>query len=66
MQAGIEVQQLAEMAGITPNYLRKLERGTRNRMGPAAYIRLRAALEASDKDILLAPHRGTANEEEEE
>ena len=54
MQAGLEVQQLAEQVGITANYLRKLERGTRSRMGPSKYSRLRAALQATDAD-LLAP-----------
>lgn len=57
MQAGIEVQQLADEVGCTANYLRKLERGARTRMSPSKYVRLRAALSATDDD-LLAPHRG--------
>ncbi|MEU0200856.1 MULTISPECIES: helix-turn-helix domain-containing protein [unclassified Streptomyces] len=55
MQAGMEVQQLADLVGITPNYLRKLERGARKHMSPKPYTRLRAALDATD-DELLAPH----------
>ena len=58
MNAGMEVQQLAEAAGITASYLRKIERGDRTRMRPGAYQALRAALNAT-KDELLAPHRDT-------
>lgn len=54
MHAGIEVQQLAEKVGCTASYLRKLERGTRTRMRPSIYVRLRTALKATDDD-LLAP-----------
>jgi transcriptional regulator with XRE-family HTH domain len=52
MQAGIEVQQLAEQVGCTDSYLRKLETGTRTRMRPGKYVRLRAALSASDDELL--------------
>jgi len=55
MTAGIEVQQLAEAAGITASYLRKIERGDRTRMRPGPYQALRAALKANE-DELLAPH----------
>jgi transcriptional regulator with XRE-family HTH domain len=55
MQAGMEVQQLAQAAGITASYLRKLERGDRTRMRPGNYQALRAALNANE-DELLAPH----------
>ncbi|NUQ95193.1 MAG: helix-turn-helix transcriptional regulator [Streptomyces sp.] len=55
MQAGMEVQQLAEAAGITASYLRKLERGDRTRMRPGNYQALRAALNANETE-LLAPH----------
>jgi transcriptional regulator with XRE-family HTH domain len=55
MQAGMEVQQLAEKAGITASYLRKLERGDRTRMRPGNYQALRAALNANETE-LLAPH----------
>lgn len=58
MQAGFEVQQLADLVGCTASYLRKLETGTRTRMRPGKYVRLRTALKATDDD-LLAPHRGS-------
>jgi transcriptional regulator with XRE-family HTH domain len=56
MNAGMDVQQLADMVGITDSYLRKLERGVRTRMRPGPYQALRAALNANDTD-LLAPHQ---------
>ncbi|MEU8840005.1 helix-turn-helix transcriptional regulator [Streptomyces roseus] len=52
MQAGMSVRQLASQVGCTPNYLRKIERGARQHMGPAYYIRLRTALQAADSDLL--------------
>lgn len=55
MNAGMDVQQLADQAGITPNYLRKLERGARKHMRPGPYQALRAALKATETE-LLAPH----------
>ncbi|MGY1579209.1 helix-turn-helix domain-containing protein [Streptomyces sp. MN13] len=56
MHAGMEVQQLAEAAGITASYLRKIERGDRPRMRPGAYQALRAALNANETELLRAPH----------
>lgn len=56
MNAGMEVQQLADLVGVTANYLRKLERGTRKHLRPGPYARLRAALDANS-DELLAPHQ---------
>ncbi|MFJ1647919.1 helix-turn-helix domain-containing protein [Streptomyces sp. NPDC088258] len=61
MQAGFEVTELAAVVGITASYLRKLERGARKHMRPGPYTRLRAALNATD-DELLAPHRDTHTE----
>ena len=55
MNAGMDVQQLADTVGITANYLRKVERGVRTRMRPGPYQALRAALNANDNE-LLAPH----------
>jgi transcriptional regulator with XRE-family HTH domain len=55
MNAGMDVQQLADKVGITANYLRKVERGVRTRMTPGPYQALRAALNANE-DELLAPH----------
>ncbi|MER6534382.1 helix-turn-helix domain-containing protein [Streptomyces sp900105755] len=55
MNAGMEVQQLADLVGITASYLRKVERGDRTRMRPGPYQALRAALNANETE-LLAPH----------
>ncbi|MEV7034533.1 helix-turn-helix domain-containing protein [Streptomyces sp. NPDC093272] len=55
MNAGMEVQQLADLVGITASYLRKVERGDRTRMRPGPYQALRAALNANQTE-LLAPH----------
>lgn len=55
MQAGIAVQQLADAAGVSFSYVRKLERGLRKRMKPDTYIRLRAALNASEDQLLRQP-----------
>jgi transcriptional regulator with XRE-family HTH domain len=55
MNAGMDVQQLADLVGITDSYLRKLERGDRTRMRPGPYQALRAALNANETE-LLAPH----------
>jgi transcriptional regulator with XRE-family HTH domain len=55
MNAGMDVQQLADRAGMTASYLRKLERGDRTRMRPGKYQDLRAALNANETE-LLAPH----------
>jgi transcriptional regulator with XRE-family HTH domain len=62
MQAGIEAQVLADAIGITASYLRKLETGARKHMRPGLYVPLRAALNASDNELLLAPHRGPTPE----
>lgn len=55
MQAGLSVKQLADQVGCSSSYLRKLERGTRHRMGPALYVRLRTALAVTDNDLLGPP-----------
>lgn len=55
MQAGMEVQQLADTVGISANYLRKVERGVRTRMRPGPYCRLRAALNANETELLAPP-----------
>ncbi|MGW6872842.1 helix-turn-helix domain-containing protein [Streptomyces xanthophaeus] len=52
MQAGISVSHLADQVGCSASYLRKLERGTRSRMGPEFYVRLRTALAVTDEDLL--------------
>lgn len=56
MNAGMDVQQLADKVGITANYLRKVERGVRPRMTPGPYQALRAALNADEDELLRAPH----------
>lgn len=56
MNAGMDVQQLADQVGITANYLRKVERGDRPRMTPGPYQALRAALNANENELLRAPH----------
>lgn len=56
MNAGMDVQQLADMVGITDSYLRKLERGVRTRMSPGPYQALRAALNANETELLRTPH----------
>ncbi|NWF25302.1 helix-turn-helix transcriptional regulator [Streptomyces sp. PKU-EA00015] len=56
MQAGLEISDLAERAGISRRYLSHLEYGTRSRMRPRTYTALRAALNSTD-ERLLAPRR---------
>ncbi|WP_323185915.1 helix-turn-helix domain-containing protein [Streptomyces sp. NBC_01373] len=56
MNAGMDVQQLADKVGITANYLRKVERGVRTRMRPGPYQELRAALNANEDELLRTPH----------
>ncbi|WP_438479121.1 helix-turn-helix domain-containing protein [Streptomyces asiaticus] len=63
MQAGLSATQLAALVGVTASYIRKLETGSRTCMGPGAYIRLRAALSATD-DELLAPTEDPTTEKE--
>ncbi|GAA0637662.1 hypothetical protein GCM10009535_12640 [Streptomyces thermocarboxydovorans] len=58
---GLTVQQAAARAGISRSYLQRLETGTRERMGPPRYIRLRAALNATDDQ--LSPPREELQEE---
>lgn len=52
MQAGLETSDLAKRAGISRRYLTHLENGTRRRMRPARYAALRAALNATDQELL--------------
>lgn len=56
MDAGIDISQLAAEIGITASYLSRIEVGTASgRMKPRTYIRLRTALNATDKQLLIAP-----------
>lgn len=53
--AGLELAELAEQAGISRRYLSHIENGTRNRMRPARYQRLRQALGAHETQLLAPP-----------
>lgn len=53
--AGVEVADLAEIAGISRRYLSHIENGTRTRMRPERYQRLRTALGANPKELLAPP-----------
>jgi transcriptional regulator with XRE-family HTH domain len=55
MEAGLELAELAETAGISRRYLSHIENGTRTRMRPARYQRLRQALGATTTQILAPP-----------
>jgi transcriptional regulator with XRE-family HTH domain len=65
MQEGIEISQLAETVGITPSYLSRIEVGTASgRMRPGTYAALRAALNASDDDLLAPPTEDNSTRKE--
>lgn len=55
MEAGLEVAELAEKAGISRRYLSHIENGTRTRMRPKRYQRLRKALGANEEALLAPP-----------
>ncbi|NUL13265.1 helix-turn-helix domain-containing protein [Streptomyces lunaelactis] len=61
MQAGLEISELAERAGISRRYLSHLENGTRTRMRPRRYVALRTALNTTDECLRLAPPRTTTH-----
>lgn len=52
MSQGLTQAQVAEAAGITANYLSRLETGTRQHMRPGNYAALRTALNANDAQLL--------------
>lgn len=54
MRQGLLPWQVAQRAGISRSYIQRLETGVRTRMRPGTYARLRAALHATDEE-LLAP-----------
>lgn len=62
MQLGLEAHELAAKAGISRRYLNHLENGTRTHMRPRRYADLRAALNATDEDLLAPP--GTEEKKE--
>jgi transcriptional regulator with XRE-family HTH domain len=59
MQAGMSRKDLADLVRVTERYISHLENGTRNRMRPAPYKRLRTALRASDARLRRTPPRPT-------
>lgn len=61
MQAGLTRRELAEQAGISRRYVAHLENGTRRHMGPKPYIRLRNALNATDRRLRHQPPRPTGD-----
>lgn len=50
--AGLDMPVLAALAGITPNYLSRIETGSRRRVRPSVYGALRTALGATDSELL--------------
>jgi len=60
--AGVELADMARSALISRRYLSHIENGTRKRMRPAPYQRLRKALGANETQ-LLAPPETTPPEE---
>ncbi|MFB7617790.1 helix-turn-helix domain-containing protein [Kitasatospora sp. NPDC056181] len=50
--AGVDMSMLASQAGITANYLSRIETGSRNRVRPSVYAALRDHLSATDDEIL--------------
>ncbi|MFB6955538.1 helix-turn-helix domain-containing protein [Streptomyces sp. NPDC056309] len=55
MQAGLTQEELAGRVGISRRYVGLLEDGTRLRMGPKSYKRLRKALQVTDERLRLTP-----------
>lgn len=52
MDQCLDLQKVADAAGITASYLSRLETGARNRMRPATYAALRTALNVTDNRLL--------------
>lgn len=59
MDAGLEISELAERAGISRRYLSHLENGTRRHPRPSKYRALCRALNVTDDRLRLAPQRTT-------
>lgn len=63
MAAGMEVKDLAQRAGVSDSYVRKLERGIRKHLTHDTFQRFRSALDANETELLLDPHRGPQHPE---
>lgn len=61
-ELGLEMAELAELAGISRRYLSHLENGTRTRMRPRRYKALRTALDANTQELLASPGTHTTKE----
>lgn len=55
--SGQEMRDVAEQAGITPNYLSRIETGSRRRLKPTVYAALRSALGTTDDKITALAER---------
>lgn len=55
MQAGMSRSDLAHLVKVTERHIGHLENGTRRRMRPKSYKRLRTALKASDERLRPKP-----------
>ena len=62
MQAGLTQRELARRVGISRRYVGLLEDGTRRRMRPDTYQRLREALKATDARLRRTPPRPTEDD----
>ena len=49
---GMEMSDLAHLVGITPNYLSRIETGSRRHLRPTKYTAVRDHLGATDDQIL--------------
>lgn len=52
--SGMEMGDLAGRAGITPNYLCRIETGSRRNLGPRVYAAIRNHLGATDDQLLAS------------
>jgi transcriptional regulator with XRE-family HTH domain len=55
--SGLDMRVLADLAEITPNYLSRIETGSRRRVRPSVYGALRTALGATDDQLLADGER---------
>lgn len=62
MQAGLTQEELADQVGISRRYVSHLETGSRWRMRPKPYKRLRQVLKANDARLRRKPPRPTEDD----